>query len=80
MGIAHCARISFLEGSGKRRKDIVPNERVDNNLPADADSLVAQVYLLCELADTAKRFVRALDIGDMSNAELELSNLRGLVR
>jgi len=56
----------------------MPNERVDNDLPADAESLVARVYLLCELADAATRLVRALDVGDMHNAEFELSNLRGL--
>src|SRR5947208_1471352 len=56
----------------------MPNERVDNDLPADAESLVARVYLLCELADAATRLVPALDVGDMHNAEFELSNLRGL--
>ena len=30
----------------KTREGIMPNEKVDNDLPADAESLVARVYLL----------------------------------
>jgi hypothetical protein len=54
------------------------DETVDYDLPADAEVLVARVYLLSEIADTAARFVQALDFGDMRSAELELSNLRDL--
>ena len=56
----------------------MPNDVSTDDILSSAETVVARVCALSEIADIATRYLRAMDVGDEVSAACELVELRRL--